>query len=192
MKRLFPLIIITISLLLNGCTKKDEKPETETKKTETTTPPVTTTPPTNTTTEKKENANPSSEEKKESKEPEKKEELRDKSGAIRVRFPAGSTEISLNGKINGFGDKITYVLDAKKGQGLYARVIATYANENPNSNVRIAQIISPSGKSDGPIGIKTIKDYDLTESGDWKIVISENQMSGNPWKGEYTLQIAIH
>lgn len=178
------LLIVCSVFLLNGCTKKDEKTEAPTNKTETSTTPPTTT-------SKTETANTSTEEKKESekKETEKKDsdkkELRDKSGAIRVNFPAGATEVTLNGKITGFGEHITYVFEVKKGQQLNASV----GSSDKNANIRIAQIITPKGDADGPFGPSA--KYDLNESGDWKLVLSENQMAGDPWKGEYKLTIKI-
>lgn len=178
MRKLFSVLVIIICVTLIGCSKKEEKTDTATQKTEA---PKTTTPP-GTTTDKKETANSSSEEKKES---DKKEELRDKSGAIRVKFPAGATQITLNGKINGFGEHITYVVEAKKGQKMFVNVMSV----EMNSNIRISQIISPKGEGDGPFGEKTT--YDLAETGDWKIVLGENQMAGDPWKGEYQLLISI-
>lgn len=113
MKKIVPIFVIIISFILMGCSKKEEKPETTTeKKTETTTQSP------STITEKAPTANGSTEEKvqqkKDNKEPEKKDELRDKSGAIRVKFPVGATQVTLNGKINGFGEHITYVVEAKK------------------------------------------------------------------------------
>lgn len=185
MKKIIPIFAIIISFILIGCSKKDEKPETTSeKKTETTTQtPMTTT-------EKAPTANGSTEEKvqqkNDSKEPEKKEELRDKSGAIRVKFPAGATEVTLNGSIKGFGDEPTYVFEVSKGQTLNAQVTA--ANKK-NANIRFVQIISPKGEGDGPFTDK-IK-YSLNESGDWKLIISENQRADDEWKGEYKLTISI-
>lgn len=102
-----------------------------------------------------------------------------------VHFPEGSKELTLKGNIIGFGDNKTYVFEAKEGQTLNASV---YPDEK-NGNVRISQIIFPSGKADGPFD-NTIN-YNLTESGNWKLIISENQMSGDPWKGDFTLKIKI-
>lgn len=195
MKKIFPIITVIACIILTGCSKKEEKPETTTEKKTDNTTTQTTPVPTITNTEKAPDANASTEEKKQQeqdgKEPEKKEtELRDKSGAIRVKFPAGATEIMLNGKINGFGDKITYVVEARKGQTLLTRVMSAYPEKNPDANIRLSQIISPSGKIEGPFGVKIT--LNLTESGDWKIVLGEDQMAGNPWKGEYKLLISIN
>lgn len=184
MKKIFPVFAVVISLIIIGCSKKEDKPESTTeKKTESVTTPT----PSGTTNKTDTNASTEEKEqqKKDSKEPEKKESLRDKSGAIIVKFPAGATQVTLNGKINGFGEQITYVFEAKKGQKLFANVMSV----EMNANIRISQIISPTGKADGPFGEKT--NYNLSESGDWKIVLSENQMAGDPWKGEYQLLISI-
>ena len=180
MKKLFPLIIIIVSLLLIGCSKKDDKTETTNKPQETTTPPSTTPVPTQT--EKKEEPNKSAEEKKT---PEKNVQS-DKSGPIRVTFPIGTAQVILPGKMNGISDKKTYVCDAKKNQTMLIRVMS----KDSKANIRIAQIISPSGKSDGPFSIKM--KYDLDEAGDWKFILGENQMAGEPWTGDYEVLISIN
>ncbi len=185
MKKISFILFLSCLIYFTGCTKKDEKSETTTKPQETITPPPSTTP-VPTQTEKKEEPVKSIEEKKET---EKKESLRDKSGAIRVNFPAGATEVMLNGNINGMNERITYVVEVTKGQGMITRVMAAYPEKEPNANIRIAQIISPSGKAEGPFGVKA--KFDFNESGDYKIVLSENQMAGDPWKGEYKLMISI-
>lgn len=104
---------------------------------------------------------------------------------IRIKFPAGSTQVTLNGSISGFGHNITYIFEASKGQTLNASVKPA----QKNGNIRIAQIFLPSGKADGPFG-EQMK-YSLAENGDYKLVLSENQMAGDPWKGEFFLTIEI-
>jgi len=178
-KNILSLLFLSFALLVSVTGCKESTDSTGTKETN---PPVTTPP----TTQKTETANTPVEEKKETPPAtEKNEQLRDKSGAIRVRFPAGSNEITLNGNITGFGEKISYVLEASKGQKLFVKVVVT----DPKGNLAINQIISPSGKADGPFGVKT--SYPLTESGDWKVVLGENQMAGDPWKGKYELTLAV-
>lgn len=181
MKKLILLSVFTCILYFAGCSKKEEKTESSDSKNQTTSTQQNTT--TNTKTETKTDANKSAEEKKET--TDKKNELRDKEGAIRVKFPAGATEVTLNGKINGFGEEVTYVFEVKKGQQLNASVTSS----DKNANIRISQIITPKDEGDGPFGQK-IK-YNFDQSGDWKIVLSENQMAGDSWKGEYKLTINI-
>lgn len=107
------------------------------------------------------------------------------SEGIRVKFPVGSTLVTLNGNIDGFGQQIIYVFEASKGQKLNASVRPIKSQ----GNIRISQIYIPSGQADGPFGEKMT--YDLTENGDYKLILSENQMAGEPWKGEYLLTIEI-
>lgn len=180
-KIILSALLLSFALVSAGCKKS-----TDSAGTTETTPPVTNPNTNTTTTQPTETANTPVEEKKE---PETKtqtgNELRDKSGAIRVKFPAGSTEITLDGNVKGFGEKVSYVLEASKGQKLFVKLVVI----DPNGNLYINQIISPSGKADGPFGVKTI--YPLTESGDWKVVLGESQMAGDPWKGRFQLTLSI-
>lgn len=114
-----------------------------------------------------------------------KKESSNRTNDIRVNFPTGATQVTLNGTIDGFSQSKTYVFEVSKGQKLTASV-----KPNPaTGNIRIAQIINPAGQSDGPFGNQMT--YALNESGDWKLVLNENMMSGDPWKGEYFLTIEI-
>lgn len=185
MKSITLSLILSCLICLTGCSKKEDKPETMNKPPETTTPPVTTTP-VPTQNEKKEEPNKTTEQKTETT---KKEESKDKSGAIRVNIPSGSTEVWLSGTIKGMSDRITYVVNVKKGTVMITRVMAAYPEKEPNANIRIAQIISPSGKIEGPFGVKA--KYGFDESGDYQIVLTENEMTGGPWKGEYKLLVSI-
>ena len=105
--------------------------------------------------------------------------------SITVKFPTGSTQITLDGNINGFGEKISYEFEASKGQTLNAFV----KPKDGEGNIRINQIIFPDGKADGPFGDKMT--YKLTESGNWKLILGEDMMAGEPWKGTYLLTIEI-
>ena len=169
MKILYAVLIL-LSFIFSSCGQKENKtPEpgttTENKKQ----------PAANTTEKVKEN------DASENPEPEKREKPKD----IRVEFPIGSTQVTLNGNIKGFGQNIPYVFEVSKGQKLNAIV----KPKTGEGNIRIGQIIDPSGKADGPFGDQM--KYNLNESGDWKLVLSENMMSGEPWAGEYLLTIEI-
>jgi hypothetical protein len=115
----------------------------------------------------------------------KKRERTNTSDGIRVNFPTGATQVTLNGTIDGFGDKKTYVFEVSKGQMLTASV----KPKTSDGNIRISQIINPAGVADGPFDNQIT--YTLNESGDWKLILSENMMAGDPWKGEYFLTLEI-
>jgi len=168
--KILAAVLIIVSFIFSSCGQKENKtPEPgttiETKKQ----------PAANTSDQVKEN------EASENPEAEKREKPKD----IRVKFPVGSTQVTLNGNIKGFGQNIPYVFEVSKGQKLNASV----KPKTGEGNIRIAQIIDPSGKADGPFGDQMT--YNLNESGDWKLVLSENMMSGEPWAGEYLLTIEI-
>jgi len=168
--KILPAVLILVSFTISSCGQKENK----------TPKPGTTTenkkqPAANTTEQVKEN------EASENPEPEKREKPKD----IRVKFPVGSTQVTLNGIIKGFGQYIPYVFEVSNGQKLNASV----KPKTGEGNIRIAQIIDPSGKADGSFGDQMT--YNLNESGDWKLVLSENMMSGEPWAGEYLLTIEI-
>ena len=105
--------------------------------------------------------------------------------SVTVKFPAESTRMTMDGNITGFGDLISYEFEASKGQTLNASV----KPKNGEGNVRINQIRFPDGKADGPFGDKMT--YKLTESGNWKLIIGEDMMAGEPWKGAYLLTVEI-
>lgn len=57
------------------------------------------------------------------------------------------------------------------------------------ANLRITQIISPSGISDGPFGSE-IK-YQITEKGDYKVLVSESLMNGEPYSGKFSFEVKL-
>lgn len=175
----FNLILPVIFLLfiLNGCAKKEEKNNNVTKKDS-----VVNTTPIPTVINKPDTTN-QTQDKNENKEPEK--QTKEKSAVTRVNFPAGETQVILDGKINGINDKIIYVVSGKKNQSILARVMA----KDANANIRVGQIISPSGKIAGPFDIK-IK-YDLEETGDWQVTIAEYP-DKNSWKGDFQILLSLN
>ena len=106
----------------------------------------------------------------------------------KINFPVGATEVQIKGKIDGL-DGVTYLMDVAKGQKLPGSVEAISEAGKEQNNIRFSQIFTPSGEADGPFG-PTIS-YDLTEAGTWKLIISENQMSGDAWSGEFKMTIGI-
>ena len=188
MKRITLYLILSFMIFLTGCSKKEDKSESTNKPQATNNQPSTTPVPTSTT-EKIDSAHSITDDKKETKEPEKKE-LKDKSGAVRIQLPSGNSTLTLNGKMKGAGDKIAYEFEAAEGQKLYAAILPIDVNgkENYEGNIIINQIIRPSGKIDGPFGLKA--KYNFLESGNYKLVIGENKTASTPpWKGDFTLTL---
>ncbi len=66
---------------------------------------------------------------------------------------------------------------------------ATVTPEEINGNVRFAQIILPDGKADGPFG-RELK-YATPQTGTYRLRISENQMAGDKWKGNFKVKVWV-
>jgi hypothetical protein len=104
---------------------------------------------------------------------------------IRVNFPAGGNQITLMNYIKGLNDNITYVFEVRKGQ----KLTASLSTLGGLGNIRFNQIIDPSGNADGPFSNQM--NYDFNQSGDWKLVVGESNMLGEPYAGNYKFKIEI-
>jgi len=82
-------------------------------------------------------------------------------------------------KISKESDTITFNSDSFKG--INAEIIS-----GKTGNIRINQIIMPDQQSDGPFG-KDL-DYSLDEKGDYKLIVGESLMQGDPFEGDYILK----
>ena len=69
------------------------------------------------------------------------------------------------------------------------RLTATILPEDSAANIRINQIFTPSGKADGPFG-REVKRR-LQEQGTYKLIIGENLMQGDEWKGKFKLTVKV-
>jgi len=96
----------------------------------------------------------------------------------------GSTELTLKGHLDNLSDQQTLSFLAEKGQKLNAIL-----EPDPQGNIRINQIVSPSGESDGPFG--QILEYDINETGAWKLVIGGSLMQGDDYKGDFQVRIKL-
>ncbi len=184
MKKISIFLVLAGLIYFTGCTKKDEKTETTNKPQETTTPPSTTPVPTQT--EKKEEPTKTVEEKKETI----KNETNNKA-AIKLNS-SGVIDTTLTGSIDGFEKTVTYEFEARKDQNFFFRIIVAEPEKNPDANLYVPQLISPSGKIDGPFPVKTLKPHQLSESGIWKVVIGQNKSAGKPWKVQYNFILKIN
>ena len=72
---------------------------------------------------------------------------------------------------------------------LNANLVAEVNPDSAGGNVRIAQIILPDGTADGPFGPQAT--YQLSQLGIYQIILSENQMAGDPYDGPFTLKVQV-
>lgn len=104
---------------------------------------------------------------------------------INIQFPKGSFSIKVEGKIKGINHPITVNIPVKQGTQLTAYI----QPEDSVANIRINQIFTPSGKADGPFG-RDLK-YAIKGEGNYKLIIGENLMQGDEWKGKFWLTVAV-
>lgn len=104
---------------------------------------------------------------------------------ILISFPRDSTWVTVSATMKGINHPVTVLIPVKRGRQL----TATISPEDSTANIRINQIFTPSGKADGPFGRELKRK--LAEQGTYKLIISENMMQGDEWKGSFKLTIRI-
>ncbi len=104
---------------------------------------------------------------------------------INISFPKDSTWVTVSGKMKGINHPVTVYIPVKQGNQL----IASLSTEDSLANIRINQIFTPEGKADGPFG-KELK-HTLHQQGTYKLIIGENMMQGDEWKGKFNLTVKV-
>lgn len=74
--------------------------------------------------------------------------------------------------------------------GGYKRLYAEIVPQNDTANLRISQIVLPDGAMDGPFG-RSIE-YDIPSDGTVRLVIGESLMQGDPWGGDFTVEVRLN
>src|SRR2546421_3980353 len=97
----------------------------------------------------------------------------------RIVFARGATVARATGYLRGMRDSAWFVLRLGAGQHMRAEVDARGGTHGT--------VISPSGKQETQPG-GVVFDGDLSETGDYKIGVSESNM-GNSWRGNFTLKV---
>lgn len=105
---------------------------------------------------------------------------------IRMLFKVADTGTiaSARGIMNGEGSVICEVT-IQKADSLHA----TVTPEEASGNVRFVQIILPDGKADGPFS-RELR-YATPQTGTYQLRISENQMAGDKWKGNFKVKVWV-
>ena len=103
--------------------------------------------------------------------------------AHRIYLEPGRTRTIVEGRFPKSGTDQLYVLNARAGQHMRINIRPV-----TSQLITAGQVQSPSGKYDGgPGGV--IFDSDLTETGDYRICVSERQ---NKIPGKFWLQVELH
>ena len=99
----------------------------------------------------------------------------------RIYFARGATVARVSGRFRGAGEEVLFVLRARAGQHMRVEIIG----RGPTRGI----ITFPSGAEDGAPG-GVIFDDDLTETGDYRIRVTENMMA-NARRGSFVLKVEI-
>lgn len=99
----------------------------------------------------------------------------------RIRFKTGATAARVKGSLKGINDEALFVLHARSGQHMRVNISGAGATRGV--------VTFPSGKQDGQPG-GTIFDDQLTETGDYRIRVTESSM-GEVWRGSFVLEVEI-
>src|SRR5262245_26000617 len=100
----------------------------------------------------------------------------------RIRLKPGSTQARLSGRLTPKNDEARYVLHADGGQ----RLTVELTGPGPLSG----EVVSPSGKQEGQPGGGVFFDQQLTETGDYRIRISEGSR-GEKRNVRFVLRIRV-
>ena len=101
-----------------------------------------------------------------------------------IVLPAFKDSIVAGAYMQGMGRHVIFLVPVQKGQVLQAALVA-----DSTANIRINQIISASGKADGPFQKEL--SYKIDETGNYKIVIAENSMAADEWKGDFKIKFSL-
>ncbi|MDQ6814126.1 MAG: hypothetical protein M3040_10330 [Bacteroidota bacterium] len=104
---------------------------------------------------------------------------------IAIDFPKDSDSVTITGRIKGIDKPVTINISVLKAAHLSAVLIPA----DSIANVRINQIYMPDGKADGPFG-RTFN-RKITQKGNCRIIIGEDLMQGEEWKGKFTLTLRL-
>lgn len=82
-------------------------------------------------------------------------------------------------------ENVYFVFDSEGYRKLYAKL----SSSDSTANIRFSQISMPDGSMDGPFGSEM--NYDLPLNGMYMISVHENMMAGDPWGGDFMVEIEL-
>jgi len=97
----------------------------------------------------------------------------------------GSDTLVVDLKMDSLNNHLSVSVYISSGRELFASL----SSEDRKANIRISQIGFPDSTFDGPFG-RNLK-YQIKTTGNYKIIIGENMMAGDPWKGDFSLKIWV-
>jgi len=92
------------------------------------------------------------------------------------------------GKVNIHKEK-NQIVFVKFNSANYTNLYALLYSPDSSANIRFSQIFMPDGSMDGPFG-REIR-YSLIQNENYKLSIHENTMAGDPWTGDFNIEISL-
>lgn len=97
----------------------------------------------------------------------------------------GSDTLSFALNINNSDQHLVIPLQILSAKKLFAIL----SSDDKKANIRINQIELPDSTFDGPFGRSL--EYKIKTSGNYKLIIGENMMAGDRWKGNFILKVWV-
>jgi hypothetical protein len=85
-------------------------------------------------------------------------------------------------KMDSANQHVTVPVKIGGGDSLFASL----DSKDKKANIRISQLGFPDSTFDGPFG-RDMK-YKIKDTGNYKIIVGQNMMAGDRWKGNFTLK----
>lgn len=85
-------------------------------------------------------------------------------------------------KMDSANQHVTVPVNIMAGDSLFASL----HSKDKKANIRISQIGFPDSTFDGPFGRELV--YKIKDTGNYKIIVGQNMMAGDRWKGNFTLK----
>lgn len=99
-------------------------------------------------------------------------------------FP-GSDTLFFKLKMDSLNKHVTVPVLISSGEKLFASLLS----DDTKANIRISQIGFPDSTFDGPFGRNL--HYTIKTPGTYKLIIGENMMAGDPWKGNFRMKVWV-
>ena len=83
------------------------------------------------------------------------------------------------------GNHVTVPIKISAGKELFASL----SSDDKKANIRVSQVEFPDSTFDGPFGRELHRE--INAHGNYKLIIGEDMMAGDRWKGDFALKVWV-
>ena len=83
------------------------------------------------------------------------------------------------------GNHVTVPIKISAGKELFASL----SSDDKKANIRVSQVEYPDSTFDGPFGRELQRE--INRHGNYKLIIGEDMMAGDRWKGDFVLKVWV-